>query len=91
MYKRVLLVGAEVHSTALDFSDEGRDVTVLFGDGAACAILGPSDDDDRGVLDVEVHADGSGAKDLWLEGPASAYNPRLTHEMIDNKSVHPQP
>ena len=89
MYKRVLLVGAEVHSTALDFSDEGRDVTVLFGDGAACALLGPSDDDDRGVLDVEVHADGSGAKELWLEAPASAYKPRLTHEMIDNKSVYP--
>ena len=89
MYKRVALVGGEVHSTALDFSDEGRDVTVLFGDGAACAILGPSDDDERGVIDVEVHADGSGAKELWLEGPASAYRPRLTHEMIDNKSVYP--
>jgi len=89
MYKRVALVGAEVHSTALDFSDEGRDVTVLFGDGAACAILGPTEEGNRGVIDVEVHADGSGAKDLWLEGPASAYRPRLTHEMIDNKSVYP--
>ena len=89
MYKRVALVGGEVHSTALDFSDEGRDVTVLFGDGAACAILGPTEDENRGVIDVEVHADGSGAKDLWLEGPASAYNPRLTHEMIDDKTVHP--
>ncbi len=90
MYKRVALVGGEVHSTALDFSDEGRDVTVLFGDGAACAILGPSDDENRGILDVEVHADGSGAKELWLEGPASAYKPRLTHEMIDDKTVYPQ-
>lgn len=89
MYKRVALVGGEVHSTALDFSDEGRDVTVLFGDGAACAILGPTDDEDRGVLDVEVHADGSGAKELWLEGPASAYNPRITHEMIDDKTIFP--
>ena len=90
MYKRVLLVGAEVHSTALDFSDEGRDVTVIFGDGAACAILGPTDDEDRGIIDVEVHADGSGAKDLWLEAPASAYEPRLTHEMIDSKAIYPQ-
>jgi len=65
-------------------------VTVIFGDGAACAILGPTDDEDRGIIDVEVHADGSGAKDLWLEAPASAYEPRLTHEMIDNKSVYPQ-
>jgi 3-oxoacyl-[acyl-carrier-protein] synthase-3 len=90
MYERVALVGAEVHSTALDFSDEGRDVTVLFGDGAACAILGPSDDESRGVIDVEVHADGSGAKELWLEAPASAYKPRLTHEMIDDKTVYPK-
>lgn len=89
MYDRVALVGAEVHSTALDFSDEGRDVTVLFGDGAACAILGRTDEEDRGVIDVEVHADGSGAKELWLEAPASAYNPRLTHEMIDNRTVYP--
>jgi 3-oxoacyl-[acyl-carrier-protein] synthase-3 len=89
MYDRIALVGAEVHSTALDFSDEGRDVTVLFGDGAACAILGRTDEKDRGVIDVEVHADGSGARELWLEGPASAYNPRLTHEMIDNKTVYP--
>jgi len=34
VYKNILLVGAEVHSTGLDFSDRGRDVTVLFGDGA---------------------------------------------------------
>lgn len=89
MYQRVALVGAEVHSTALDFSTEGRDVTVLFGDGAACAILGPTEDEGRGVIDVEVHADGSGAKELWLEGPASAYNPRITHEMIDDKTIYP--
>ena len=88
MYKRVALVGGEVHSTGIDFSDEGRDVTVLFGDGAACAILGPTDDDE-GVLDVEVHADGSGAKELWLEAPASAYIPRITHEMIDERRVWP--
>ena len=89
MYKRVVLVGGEVHSTGIDFSDEGRDVTVLFGDGAACALLGPSDDDDRGVIDVEVHADGSGAKELWIEAPTSANKPRITHEMIDDKTVYP--
>jgi 3-oxoacyl-[acyl-carrier-protein] synthase-3 len=89
MYKCVCLVGGEVHSTGIDFSDEGRDVTVLFGDGAACAILGPTEDDQAGVLDVEIHADGSGAKELWLEAPASAYIPRITHEMIDERRVWP--
>ena len=89
MYRRVALVGAEVHSTGIDFSDEGRDVTVLFGDGAACALLGPTDDESAGVIDVEIHADGSGAQELWLEAPASKYIPRLTHEMIDDRRVWP--
>ena len=90
MYKRVALIGGEVHSTGLDFSNEGRDVAVLFGDGAACAIIGPSEDDARGVIDVKVHADGSGAKLLWIEAPASNRMPRITHEMIDERRVYPQ-
>jgi 3-oxoacyl-[acyl-carrier-protein] synthase-3 len=89
MYKRVCLVGAEVHSTGIDFSDEGRDVTVLFGDGAACAILGPTENEDEGVIDVEIHADGSGAKELWLEAPASKHMPRITHDMIDDRRIWP--
>ena len=88
-YKRIALVGAEVHSTGIDFSDEGRDVTVLFGDGAACAILGPTTDENQGVLDVEIHADGSGAKELWIEAPASNHMPRITHEMIDDRRIWP--
>jgi 3-oxoacyl-[acyl-carrier-protein] synthase-3 len=89
MYQRVCLVGAEVHSTGLDFSDEGRDVTVLFGDGAACAILGPTENEEEGVLDVEIHADGSGAKELWIEAPASKHMPRISHEMIDDRRIWP--
>ena len=45
MYDRVLLVGAEVHSTGLDLSTAGRDVTVIFGDGAGAAVLVPAEDD----------------------------------------------
>jgi 3-oxoacyl-[acyl-carrier-protein] synthase III len=90
MYKRIALVGGEVHSSGLDFSNEGRDVTVLFGDGAACAILGPTDDPSRGVLEVEVHADGRGARELWIEAPASAYIPRIDKEMIDQRKHYPQ-
>ena len=89
MYKRIALVGGEVHSTGIDLSNEGRDVAVLFGDGAACAIIGPSEDDARAVLDVEIHADGSGAKELWVEAPASAYKPRLTKDMLDSRSIWP--
>ena len=90
MYRHVLLVGAEVHSTGLDFSDNGRDVTVLFGDGAGAAIIGPSPDDDHGVLSVCLHADGKGAKELWIEAPASRCMPRMTHEMLDEGRHFPK-
>jgi 3-oxoacyl-[acyl-carrier-protein] synthase-3 len=90
MYKRIALVGAEVHSTGIELADRGRDVAVLFGDGAACAILGPTDDPNRGVLDVEIHADGSGAEELWIEAPCSNHMPRITHEMIDDGRVWPK-
>ncbi|NOY89873.1 MAG: ketoacyl-ACP synthase III [Deltaproteobacteria bacterium] len=90
MYRRVLIVGAEVHSTGIDLSDKGRDVAVLFGDGAACALLGPTDEgEEPGVIDVEVHADGAGAKLLWIEAPASSQMPRITHEMIDEGKIWP--
>ncbi len=82
VYERVLLVGAEVHSTGLDFTDRGRDVAVLFGDGAGAAIIGAAKKPHHGVRAIRLHADGSGAKDLWLEAPSSAHMPRLTQEML---------
>jgi 3-oxoacyl-[acyl-carrier-protein] synthase III len=83
VYRHVLLVGAEVHSTGLDFSDRGRDVAVLFGDGAGAAVIGAARNDEQGIRALRLHADGSGAKDLWLEAPASAYDPRLTPQMLE--------
>ena len=69
LYKRVLLVGAEIHSHALDYSTRGRDVMVLFGDGAGAMIIGPEEttDERAGVLYTNVQADGSGAMDLYLK------------------------
>ncbi|MEZ4410857.1 MAG: beta-ketoacyl-ACP synthase III [Polyangiales bacterium] len=91
VYKRVLLVGAEVHSTGLDFSDAGRDVTVLFGDGAGAVVLGPTDDPDRGVLSIDLHADGAGARDLWIEAPSSASHPdRISPEMLASRRHYTQ-
>jgi 3-oxoacyl-[acyl-carrier-protein] synthase III len=81
-YTNVLLVGAEVHSTGVEFSDRGRDVAVLFGDGAGAAVIGAAEGEGQGLRAIRLHADGSGAKDLWTEAPASAYVPRLTPEML---------
>ena len=81
--EKILLVGGEVHSSGLDISTRGRDVTVIFGDGAAAVCLeGVETDDDVGVLAHELHAEGKYADSLMLEAPASRLNPRLTEEMF---------
>ncbi len=90
VYRNVLIVGAEVHSTGIELNERGRDVAVLFGDGAGAVVVQPSDDDARGILDVELHADGVGARELWLEAPASMYVPRLTQAMLDEGRHYPK-
>lgn len=89
-YKRVLLVGAEVHSTGLDVSTRGRDVAVIFGDGAGVALLEATDDTTSGVLSTHLHADGRFAKDLWVEVPMSNHQPRLTQQMLDEGKHYPK-
>lgn len=88
-YKRVLLVGSEVHSTGLDVSTRGRDVAVIFGDGAGAALLEATDEPDRGVLSVHLHADGRYAKELWTDAPGSLYHPRVSKEMLDTDAIYP--
>src|SRR5579864_7487916 len=78
VYGNILLVGAEVPSTGVEFTARGRDVAVLFGDGAGAASIGRAGDANQGVKSIKLRADGAGAKDLWLEAPASADMPRLT-------------
>jgi len=82
-YKRVLLVGAEVQSAGLDLTTRGRELAVLFGDGAGAAILGPTADEKRGVLSTHLFADGSLASLLVLDVGGVAHNPRVSHELID--------
>ncbi len=88
-YRRILLVGAEVHSTGLDFGPAGRDIGVLFGDGAGAVILGPTDDAARGVLSTHLYADGRFAEQLWCETGASANNPRISHDDLDAGKQYP--
>jgi len=63
MYENVLVVGAEIHSHALDFTNRGRAVTVLFGDGAAVTVVSKGDSEKSGILHSEIYSDGSGALD----------------------------
>ena len=69
---KILFVGGEVHSSGLDISTRGRDVTVIFGDGAgALCIEGVDTDENAGVMASSLHADGSYADALAVELPAS--------------------
>jgi 3-oxoacyl-[acyl-carrier-protein] synthase-3 len=81
-YEHVLLVGAEVHSTGIDLTTRGREVAVIFGDGAGAVVLGPEGNPRRGILSTHLHAEGKFAEKLWLECAASRERPRLTEEMI---------
>jgi len=78
-----------VHSTGVEFTDRGRDVAVLFGDGAGAAVIGRAREANQGIKAIKLHADGAGAKDLWLEAPASAYDPRLTPKMLEEGKHYP--
>lgn len=69
----VLLVCAEVQSTYLNFSDEGRDTAVLFGDGAGALILRGMESSrmtsERGIIDSLLCSDGSGIESLCMRMP----------------------
>ncbi|MDX1685983.1 MAG: beta-ketoacyl-ACP synthase 3, partial [Saprospiraceae bacterium] len=69
MYKNILLVGAEMHSMGLDFSTRGRNVTVIFGDGAGAVVLQPTEEEGKGVLTTKLHSDGTHAEELAFINP----------------------
>lgn len=71
MYKKILVVGAEVHSVGLDFSTRGRNVSVIFGDGAGAVIMEPTEDKDRAVLATSMHSDGTYAEKLSYMYPGA--------------------
>jgi 3-oxoacyl-[acyl-carrier-protein] synthase-3 len=68
-HKRVLVIGADVMSSIIDYTD--RATCVLFGDGAGAAILEPSEDDSVGLIDFIHEVDGSGANFLYMPGGGS--------------------
>ena len=68
--RTILVVGAEAQSKLIEKSTEGRDVAVLFGDGAGAAILTRSDSESE-ILSTHLHSDGKHLKDLWMEAPGT--------------------
>jgi 3-oxoacyl-[acyl-carrier-protein] synthase III len=74
MYKNVLVVGSEKHSFGLDFSTRGRNVSVIFGDGAGAVVLQATTDESRGILSTHLHSDGESAEILAMYNPGTHAN-----------------
>ncbi len=95
MYRKVLLVGAEVHSKGLDKSTRGRDVAVLFGDGAGAAVIGRGEEPHSAkvsqIYSTHLHADGRFARELWVPEPSYAHpGDRLTAERLADGGHFPR-
>lgn len=93
-YKNILVVGAEIHSFGLDFSDEGRSVSVIFGDGAGALILSASENENDGdILAVNMHSEGKYAEELAVKFPGTktGWSDRLLKEpdAITNADIYP--
>jgi len=85
----VLVIGGEIQSTGLDLSDRGRDLAVLFGDGAGAAIV-QATDEDRGLISHCMHSQGEFLRDLWGEIPTALVKDRLNDEMLVEGRHYPQ-
>jgi 3-oxoacyl-[acyl-carrier-protein] synthase III len=82
-YKNILVVGAEKHSFAIDFSTRGRSISVMFGDGAGAVILQPASNTDEGILSVHLHSDGNGAETLAFCNPGTHSNHWVDEKVAD--------
>jgi 3-oxoacyl-[acyl-carrier-protein] synthase-3 len=69
MYRNILVIGSEVHSTGLDMTSRGRGVSVIFGDGAGAAVLSREEDLTKGILSTHLHSEGQHAEELIVKAP----------------------
>jgi len=81
VHKKVLVVGADVMTSIIDFQD--RATCVLFGDGAGAVLVEPGEDDERGIIDFILRSDGAGGQFLYMPGGGSLNPP--TAETVKKK------
>lgn len=94
-HKNILVVGSEVHSKGLDKTPIGRNVAVLFGDGAGAVVVSArelkNEKTDSRIITTKLHADGAYAKELWIPAPGTAFGKdRINNEMIAEGAHYPQ-
>ncbi len=80
-HKKVLVIGADVMSSIIDYTD--RATCVIFGDGAGAVVLEPAEDDSVGLIDFLHEVDGSGGCSLYMPGGGSLHP--STHETVDER------
>src|SRR5213080_5060261 len=80
-HKKVMVIGADVMSSIIDYTD--RATCVIFGDGAGAVILEPAEDDSVGMIDFIHEVDGSGGCSLYMPGGGSLHP--ATHETVNEK------
>jgi 3-oxoacyl-[acyl-carrier-protein] synthase-3 len=88
MYKNILVVGAEIQSSALNKNNEGRSSAVIFADGAGAVVCSPTEDKNSGILSTHLHADGDFAEELYVKDPGSSREVRVSQELIDSGSFN---
>ena len=83
MYKNILVVGSEKHSFGLDFSTRGRNISVIFGDGAGAVVLQPTTKEGQGILSTHLHSDGESAEILAMYNPGTHANHWMENKVAD--------
>jgi len=86
-FKNILVIGAEVQTTQLDYDNEGRGTAVIFGDGAASALLCPTTDN-QGFLSHHLHSDGEYISELGTLAPSPVISGLINKELIDERKHH---
>lgn len=105
MYQNILVIGSEKHSFGLDFTTRGRNVSVIFGDGAGAVVLQRSNNNTSEILSTHLHSNGNDAETLAMYNPGTHANywkkdladfneatlgdMFMSHTMIDNAQNFP--
>ena len=90
MYKNILVIGSEYHSNGLDKTTRGRDVSVIFGDGAGACILSRTEDNNKGILSSHLHSEGKYAEELVVLSPSiKHWVPEIIDSMGEDISYYP--
>jgi 3-oxoacyl-[acyl-carrier-protein] synthase-3 len=87
--KTALVIGSEIQSNVMELSDRGRNMSVIFGDGAGACVLEAHGESGKGILSTHLHSDGKYAEELMLQHPGSSRKKRVTEEMIENGELLP--